>query len=92
MFTNSRCSDRCWDSNSSSGMSGAWNIVKLKAVVPRNRRLGTQMNDRTKSRLAWHLACALIAVVLWRLVGMLAVFFVLLVWVLKVGLWMWPDE
>ena len=32
------------------------------------------------------------AVVLWRLVGMLAVFFVLLVWVIKVGLWMWPTE
>ena len=50
------------------------------------------MSERSKSRLAWNLAAALTAVVLWRLVGMLAVFFVLLVWVIKVGLWMWPSE
>jgi hypothetical protein len=51
------------------------------------------MSDRrSMSRLAWHLACALVALLLWRFVGMLAVFFVLLVWVVKVGLWMWPDE
>ena len=34
MLVNSRLSDWCWDSNSSSGMSGAWNIVTLKAVLP----------------------------------------------------------
>jgi hypothetical protein len=34
MFANSRLSDWCWDSNSSSGMSGLRNIVKLKAVLP----------------------------------------------------------
>ena len=34
MLANSRLSDSCWDSNNSSGMSGAWNIVKLKAVRP----------------------------------------------------------
>ena len=50
------------------------------------------MSERMMSRLAWHLACAAVALVLWRLVGILAVFFVLLVWVVKAGLWMWPDE
>lgn len=50
------------------------------------------MSEETKSRLAWHLTCALIALALWRWVGILAVFFVLLVWVVKVGLWMWPNE
>jgi hypothetical protein len=34
MLANSRLSDWCWDSNSSSGMSRPWNIVKLKAVWP----------------------------------------------------------
>src|SRR5688572_10029594 len=34
MLANSRLSDSYWASNSSSGMSGAWNIVKLKAVRP----------------------------------------------------------
>jgi hypothetical protein len=61
-------------------------------VIGSRTDLESQMSDQTKSRLAWHLASALIAVVLWRLVGILAVFFVLLVWVVKVGLWMWPSE
>ena len=34
MFANSRLSDWCCDSNSSSGIPGAWNIVKLNAVRP----------------------------------------------------------
>ena len=47
-------------------------------------------NSRSMSRLAWHLACGVVALALWRWVGILAVFFVLLAWVVKVGLW--PDE
>jgi hypothetical protein len=49
-------------------------------------------DGRSTSRVAWHLACGLIALALWRWVGMVAVFFVLLVWVVKVGLWVWPGE
>jgi hypothetical protein len=47
---------------------------------------------RSMSRLACTLGCALVALVLRHFVGMLAVFFVLLVWVINVGLWMWPSE
>ena len=49
-------------------------------------------NSRSMSRLACHLACGVVALALWRWMGKLAVFFVLLVWVVKVGLWLWPDE
>ena len=34
MLANSRCSDSYWPSNSSSGISGAWNIVNEYAVSP----------------------------------------------------------
>src|SRR4029453_5057662 len=37
MLSNSRSNDWYWDSNSSSGMPGAWNIVKLKALVSSGR-------------------------------------------------------
>jgi hypothetical protein len=49
-------------------------------------------NRRSMSRLAWNLLAVLIALVLFRLVGILAVFWILLVWVVKAGLSLFPDE
>jgi hypothetical protein len=45
-----------------------------------------------KSKLLSRLLLAVIALALWHWVGMLAVFFVLIVWMVTAGMALFPDE